>query len=1068
MFDHVLSILIRNAIDGVVLTALVLVVMLLFRERIAAKWRFILLGLVIVRLAMPVQPPGYFCLSTWSDAFQPNDVAAPVEQEVVGIPAPTPTAPIERLSHVPLDLHHPANDVTTGNVGEFPRDAAPSAVTETSTATASTELIEQSPSVDTPVLQSTIPFPWTECILALWLMGVLILAIRRVVTGIRLRQLLARAVPCDSRELRDEFEVCHRLLKLNDNVELSLSDDIPGPSVTGVVQPRVLCPRHVAEALSASDLRLLLMHELVHIQRWDVLWKELVDLVCIVNWFHPAAWWIKRLMEQEREFACDARVLELSTNTQREQYGRMAIRLLELQQDRSHSLGLVAWTGTKQHLKRRIEMIARFESPRRWQSFLAVMLTAALAAIGLTRAADEPVDSASSTDVQIPVASNDDTASVENAVPVAGRCVDDEGTPLADVSLRLLRIQYSDNSAEELANVMSNDDGSFRFPQFVPFDHDAGATGYDVVIAQLEGQATAQKYLDARRDDVASWQQLELVLQEPASLKGRVVDDADQPVAGADVYLQSWPREPLPGLLHSRTNEDGEYDIVDATPWEPTSGLNEDGETGWAVNQFFFYVSHPDYGVRRVVANARPGVVDIVLEPASIVVGQVTYEDGSPAADVEVNTQGTKHGNWSEVLTDAEGRYRLVLADVDDYNIWANADDLICEAIDSFEVAPGESREAPTLTLVEGAFVTGHVLDADTGKPLDVYPENTRVASYGPHRPRSGAACISAPVNEDGSFRLRVAPGDVYVYLMNIEDLEFVDPRATTISVGDGEEVAVTFLIREYTDGEPVSATDTPVRPELPQAGREMLRQRGLSRAERPAIAAITELGGWVTTEIIDGNEFVVELNMVYHEPEDGERLDNTQVTDEALFYASKFTHLRMLALKEGQASDQGLAYVAGLEELEKIYMWDAFMVTDEGVAHLAELPNLEYIHLSKSAVTDESLRLLSQMSTLKGISMQENAFTDQGLEYLSEMTQIKTLWIGLGETQITDEGLSQLANLENLEELDLQNTQVTDAGLEHLYGLSHLKEIHLSGTEVTDAGIAALKAAIPEIEANR
>src|SRR5262249_45996372 len=46
-------------------------------------------------------------------------------------------------------------------------------------------------------------------------------------------------------------------------------------------------------------------HELAHIRRWD-LWVTLVQRVAeTLLFYHPAVWWISRLLDQEREMCCD-------------------------------------------------------------------------------------------------------------------------------------------------------------------------------------------------------------------------------------------------------------------------------------------------------------------------------------------------------------------------------------------------------------------------------------------------------------------------------------------------------------------------------------------------------------------------------------------------------------------------------------------------------------------------------------------------------------------------------------------------------------------------------------------
>jgi hypothetical protein len=57
----------------------------------------------------------------------------------------------------------------------------------------------------------------------------------------------------------------------------------------------------------------VLLHELAHVARRDCLWQLMASLGCAMYWFHPGAWWAAHRMREEREQACDDRVLAAGT-----------------------------------------------------------------------------------------------------------------------------------------------------------------------------------------------------------------------------------------------------------------------------------------------------------------------------------------------------------------------------------------------------------------------------------------------------------------------------------------------------------------------------------------------------------------------------------------------------------------------------------------------------------------------------------------------------------------------------------------------------------------------------------
>jgi hypothetical protein len=81
---------------------------------------------------------------------------------------------------------------------------------------------------------------------------------------------------------RDELGVTRRLIVLS-------SDDFPAPALMGVLRPRLLLPRHVLESFDSSELRLILLHELAHLKRLDVLvnWPS---RCCTRRMVNPALW----------------------------------------------------------------------------------------------------------------------------------------------------------------------------------------------------------------------------------------------------------------------------------------------------------------------------------------------------------------------------------------------------------------------------------------------------------------------------------------------------------------------------------------------------------------------------------------------------------------------------------------------------------------------------------------------------------------------------------------------------------------------------------------------------------
>jgi beta-lactamase regulating signal transducer with metallopeptidase domain/HEAT repeat protein len=149
-------------------------------------------------------------------------------------------------------------------------------------------------------------------LLATW--GVVALGILLLLgwSALTVRRLVQRSVPLDDPSWRDPlYEVSDRL-GLPDAPRLLLSHDAKMPFACGLLQPTIVLPAE-CETWSQDRRLAVLLHELAHVRRHDLVGHTLGRLVCAVYWFHPLVWTAARQLRSESERACDDLALACGT-----------------------------------------------------------------------------------------------------------------------------------------------------------------------------------------------------------------------------------------------------------------------------------------------------------------------------------------------------------------------------------------------------------------------------------------------------------------------------------------------------------------------------------------------------------------------------------------------------------------------------------------------------------------------------------------------------------------------------------------------------------------------------------
>ena len=201
--------------------------------------------------------------------------------------------------------------------------------------------------------------------LAAYLAGAVALALLLLLAYLRLRRFLKGAVPVSSGWAAD-FIAAQPLRR---KIALATLNDLPSPLTFGLLRPVILLPHGMLSA-PHDQLRLILLHEITHVRRFDAPLKLLPALALCLHWFNPLVWLLYFFYSRDVELACDEKVLRMLGPELRPAYASL---LLSLQSRPARFVPLVNGFG-RQAVRERIVSIMKYKK----RTPLALLLAAAL------------------------------------------------------------------------------------------------------------------------------------------------------------------------------------------------------------------------------------------------------------------------------------------------------------------------------------------------------------------------------------------------------------------------------------------------------------------------------------------------------------------------------------------------------------------------------------------------------------------------------------------------------------------------------------------------------------------
>ncbi|MCI8408840.1 MAG: M56 family metallopeptidase [Lachnospiraceae bacterium] len=162
----------------------------------------------------------------------------------------------------------------------------------------------------------------------IWIAGVLFLLCYGIISFVRLQ---------------------HRLkISIQIEKDIYLVDFLPTGFVIGIIHPKIYLPSNLSE----EEQKYIILHEKVHIKRFDYLSMLVAYITLCIHWFNPLVWLGFRMFVQDMEMSCDEKVIRECGTKHKKRYASVMAGIVI---KKAHPEMFAMFCGS--NIKRRIQNI---------------------------------------------------------------------------------------------------------------------------------------------------------------------------------------------------------------------------------------------------------------------------------------------------------------------------------------------------------------------------------------------------------------------------------------------------------------------------------------------------------------------------------------------------------------------------------------------------------------------------------------------------------------------------------------------------------------------------------------
>ena len=210
-----------------------------------------------------------------------------------------------------------------------------------------------------PVSRSS-HFGVLDVLLIIWLFVAIALVMYVVIYNLRVGKLIKAEKQWENTDVMELFETCLEKMKIKSEIKVLKTGKKKSPALYGLIRSVLLLPEGIETKLDNASLTHIMIHELAHYKRKDILLYSIISCFQILHWFNPILWYSFNWMRQDIEIACDATALKYLEDSDRRNYATTIISSMECFANNALLAPMASVSGGNAQIKNRIKMIMSF------------------------------------------------------------------------------------------------------------------------------------------------------------------------------------------------------------------------------------------------------------------------------------------------------------------------------------------------------------------------------------------------------------------------------------------------------------------------------------------------------------------------------------------------------------------------------------------------------------------------------------------------------------------------------------------------------------------------------------